>query len=274
MINQVGATSLCYPDREYGKLKRALEGTAGAGYKNVGITSIGGFGEHLMPEKQSGAEIAAVKDWLAEYGLTCTCIVGPHCLVSPNGVDTFKRRIDLAVTLGTDLVEGGTFWPFNGRRPYREHEWREATELYYFRLGRAAEYAASKGVRIAIETHTGLTHTGEQCLPLLERVDTDVVGIVYDTGNILHRDPEDKPEEDILHVIDNLFSLHLKDFSSDENNRRPGIGEGDVDFPAVFEQLKKSGFTGPMNLEGVGGPTAEESDAKLKGSYDYLCSVL
>lgn len=142
-----------------------------------------------MPERQTAAEVEAVRGWLAEYNLTCTCIVGPHCLNSEDGVTRFKRRIDLAVALGTDLVEGGTFWPFNGRLPYSESEWRRATDLFYYRLGRAAEYAASKGVRITVETHTGLTHTGEQCLPLLERVDTDVVGITYDTGNILHRDP-------------------------------------------------------------------------------------
>ena len=274
MLEKLGCTTLCYPVRQYDHLKRALEGIAGAGFRGVGVTSIGGFGEHLMPEKQTAEEIAAVKDWLAEYGLTCTCIVGPHCLNGEDGVARFKQRIDLAVTLGTDLVEGGTFWPFVNRRPYSEQEWREATDLFYYRLGRAAEYAADKGVRISVETHTGLTPTGESCMPFLERVDTDVVGITYDTGNILHRDPSARPEEDIRHVLGHIFSMHLKDFSSDEARRRPAIGEGDVNFPAVFDYLRRSGFTGPCNLEGVGGDTDEASDEMLKASYAYLKSIL
>lgn len=274
MLDQLGCTTLCYPVRQYGHLKRALAGIAKAGFKGVGITSIGGFGEHLMPEAQSADEIAAVKDWLAEYGLACNCIVGPHCLNSEDGVARFKLRIDLAVTLGTDLVEGGTFWPFQNRRPYSETEWREATDLFYYRLGRAAEYAADRGVRITVETHTGLTPTGESCVPLLERVDTDVVGISYDTGNILHRDPSGKPEEDIQHVLGHIFSLHVKDCNPEDPRSRPAIGEGAVDFPAVFEHLRKSGFTGPANLEGVGGDTDGASDEKLKASYAYLASIL
>ncbi len=272
--NQLGCTTLCYPVRQYDRLKRALEGIAKAGFRGVGITSVGGFGEHLMPERQTAAEIEAVRGWLAEYHLTCTCIVGPHCLNSEDGVARFKRRIDLAVTLGTDLVEGGTFWPFNGRLPYSESEWRRATDLFYYRLGRAAEYAASKGVRITVETHTGLTHTGEQCLPLLERVDTDVVGITYDTGNILHRDPSARPEEDIRHVLGHVFSLHVKDYDPKDPRARPAIGQGAVNFPAVFEQLRRSGFAGPANLEGVGGDTEEASDEKLRESYAYLKSIL
>lgn len=274
MLNQLGCTTLCYPVREYDRLKRALEGIAAAGFRGVGIASIGGFGEHLMPEKQGAEQIGAVREWLTEYGLTCTCVVGPHCLNSEDGVERFKRRIDLAVSLGTDLVEGGTFWPFHNQRPYAESEWRRATDLFYYRLGRAAEYADGKGVRITVETHTGLTPTGESCLPLLERVGADVVGITYDTGNLLHRDPSAKPEEDIQHVLSHIFSLHVKDYDPKDPRARPAIGKGAVNFAGVFEQLRRSGFAGPANLEGVGGDTEEASDEKLRGSYAYLKSIL
>jgi sugar phosphate isomerase/epimerase len=274
LIDHLGATTLCYPNRNFDGLKRALRGISDAGFRNVGITSIAGFGEHLMPEKQTETEIESVMEWLGEYGLTCSCIVGPHCLNSDGGVATFKRRIDLALTLGTDLVNGGTFWPFVGKAPYGRTEWREATERFYYRLGQAAEYAADRGVRIAIETHAGLVHTGEQCVPLLARVDTDVVGIVYHTGSVFQHDPHGRPEEDIRHVIGGLFGVHVEDVDAENARSGPRLGEGKVAFPALFQVLTEAGFTGPVCVMGVAPPTVHEADAALKNSYNYLCSIL
>jgi sugar phosphate isomerase/epimerase len=75
-------------------------------------------------------------------------------------------------------------------------------------------------------------------------------------------------------VLGHIFSLHVKDYDPKDPRGRPAVGEGAVNFPAVFDHLRRSGFVGPANLEGVGRDTEEASDEKLRASYAYLKSIL
>jgi len=103
------------------------------------------------------------------------------------------------------------------------------------------DLAARLGLRIGLETE----------LPAAEYRDLvlagshPALGVYYDVGNATARG-FDAPE-DVRVLGPWLVGVHLKD------RRRAGpsvpLGEGDVDFAAVFEALRQVGYRGPLVLQ-------------------------
>ena len=137
-------------------------------------------------------------------------------------------------------------------------------------LTEAANYAHSKGVKLALENHGKLAGRGEQVRALIEDVRSncghDAMGANPDTGNFVLVD------EDSVKAVSEEASLaymvHFKDFEpgpgvysslSGKQYRGTVIGEGAVDLPGCVAALKRSGFNGWLSLEyeGEGDPIAE-----------------
>lgn len=105
-------------------------------------------------------------------------------------------------------------------------------------VNRCAETAAEHGVFLGIENHGGIS--AEQLLTIIERVESDWVGINLDTGNFI----SDDPYADIRLSAPYAVNVQLK-----PNMRRP---DGTV-FPADFEQiaqiLREANYQGFVALE-------------------------
>ena len=229
-------------------------------------SGLAGFAPEVMGEDG----VKALKDRLAEMQLA-PLSVGAYCdLLKPRHQELLLRRIVFAQQLGApNVVSDAT----------RQLEvdaagWRRlVTALRY-----VGDFAADHGVRLALETHGGITRNGALARKLLDAVDHPAVGVNYDTGNIYYYNDDLDPAEDVRQVAERVVQVHLKDTEGGKGEWRfCGLGEGRVDFPAILETLQAAGFKGPYSLEieGLRGEDFNRAQhlARLESSCDYLRKI-
>jgi inosose dehydratase len=131
----------------------------------------------------------------------------------------------------------------------------------------AGDFAADHDVRLGIETHLGLTHSGALVGRLLDEVDHPSVGVTYDTGNIYFYNDDVDPVEDVKHVLGRVVAVHLKDTAGGKGDWAGfcDLGDGKVDLPAIVQALDGVGFLGPyaIELEAKVGQDANRADCLL-----------
>lgn len=262
MLSRLASTTNGYKGSP---LERALQGIASVGLEHVELAAIPGHCEHVIPEKMGKAELAELRRMLTAYGLEAVSISGHVDLTSASGVEALKRRIDLASELEVAIVNTGT----------GEAETREKREDFFRNISDAAKYAASRGVTIALETHGGLTGTGPDCLATIERIGSEWVRINYDPANVIYYRGV-SPEEDIKTIAPYVAHFHIKDQIGGQGVPMfPAVGQGTVDFDAIFAQLKKVGYHGPLSFEveldyAKFFTDPDEEDEALRISIDHI----
>jgi sugar phosphate isomerase/epimerase len=199
------------------------------------------------------AGIQHLRELLAGYALTPVSVSGHADLARRAGVEAFKARIAFAATLGVEIVNTGT-----GHTESAEEE----AQFFAFMEKEILPYAAGQGVRIALETHGGLTGTAEDCLRTLQRLNSPWVGINYDPANVIYYRGV-RPEADIESIASHVIHVHLKDQGGGQGvDDFPPLGDGDIDFVAILRSLAQVGYSGPFSVElevkGVAGPQAED----------------
>ena len=107
-------------------------------------------------------------------------------------------------------------------------------------LKAAAETAEKQGVSLALES----TLSAEQHLQIIDGVGSSAVGVYYDMGNATGFG-YDAPAE-IRELGDAITQMHIKDTGGNH------AGEGDVDFPAVFDAVHAIGYDSWFVLETPG----------------------
>jgi len=137
-------------------------------------------------------------------------------------------------------------------------------------LVESANYASTKGVKLALENHGKLAGRGDQVRAIVEDVRAkcghDSMGANPDTGNFLLVDQDSA--EAVGQVADMAYMCHFKDFapgdgvySSLAGTKFKGtvIGEGSVDLSGCVKVLNDAGFDGWFSLEyeGEGDPMVE-----------------
>ncbi len=88
-----------------------------------------------------------------------------------------KKWVDVASKLGAGHIR-----VFGGKVPDNSSE-AEAAGWVVNVLGRAAEYAGSKGVILGLENHGGITDKAATIIDIVKRVNSPWVAINLDTGN-------------------------------------------------------------------------------------------
>jgi len=212
--------------------------------------------------------IGQLKERLAALGVT-PIVVGAYAdFLNPRHVAALLRRITFARSLGVKAVISDSTRNLD---PTKE-EWRRMVNAMRY----AGDVAADNGVRIGLETHVGLTHSGALVANLLDDVDHPAVGVTYDTGNIYFYNDDLNPVEDIRRVADRVVAVHLKDTAGGKGDWAGfcDLGDGRVDFPAIFQALDSVGFSGPfaLELEATPGQDANRGDClrSVERSISYL----
>lgn len=177
-------------------------------------------------------------------------------------VDQLKRMIDNSLRVGIKQVmsPGGK---------------RELAGTFYEVARRAARYANSVGSMLVLKTHGQLSSTALDCRKALEEVGTEGFGIWYDPGNVLYYDKV-RPETDVVHIAAQVIGVCVKDCRMSEGEPDVAVtpGTGDAALPAVFAELAKAGFSGPMLVECVSGKNFEEITDEARKTCGYLTDVL
>lgn len=213
----------------------------------------------------------AYRELTDDLGLTVESVSSHAPLMEPEkSVRWLRRAVEWVDAWGGDVVNTSE----GGHRPgWMAYE--EAFDLMAYTLRKVTRAAERRDVRVGIEPHEQYTRDVETFERLLGLVDSPAIGVNYDTGNVYMQgnDPvaflEALGPERVVH-------LHAKDISVEDGADRGGgsgttvgcaVGEGVVDWPAVFDLLSDAGFDGVVSVE-CG--TIEEATR----SYEYLTDLL
>lgn len=244
----------------------SLDGIAEAGFDYVGLMSIrlpaGSVGLHALSEEQA----REVGEMVQQRGLKTLSnyYSGPPVAESlEDGIAATKKLIDNCQTAGCrSILMGGT-----GRE--------ELYEDYYRAIAECCDYAAERGVSIALKPHGGLNATGPQCRKAVELVDHENFSIWYDPGNIFfYSDGELDPVEDAPTVAGLVTGMCVKDY---RHPREVALnpGDGQVDFPRLVRRLRAGGFTsGPVVLETLEAGDLPATIANARRARQFLEGIL
>lgn len=270
-VNEIGVSTNTY--HKFG-LDEALKGISKAGFNHVELTSVMGYTEHIVPENMKERDIATLRDQLDEYGLTVLAISGHSDLTTKDGCDHLRAVIELAGKLDAKVVNTGISMQEDPEAGLSE----EAEKSFYENIEDLGDFASANGVNIGIETHDFLK-TAHQGSEILSNIESDSVGLNYDTGNVIFYGGV-RPEEDIKNLKSRDFTcMHLKDKMGGKGDWNfPALGEGEINFEPVFNWLNSIDYKGPVSVEiefdGTEEETLQEVNKAVRDSYDFLEGLL
>ncbi len=202
----------------------------------------------------------------------------------PGAAEFIKRRIDLAEALEAGIIVLGCHHKALGHKPgepagQESQEGKEARYFAYAMLREVADYAADRGVELALEIHAGVMENTAEALRTLEEVNRENLGVNFDTANILYYNETLDAAggaEALATLADRVFHVHLKDIVRGKTRQEhvlPRLGEGEVDFRKVFEILHAVGFYGPFSFEVETFHGATETDDISEYHADVVASI-
>ncbi|MGW7272985.1 sugar phosphate isomerase/epimerase family protein [Streptomyces sp. NPDC054864] len=222
---------------------------------DLGVPGVGLWRE---PVQSYGLERTA--KLVRDAGLTVTTLcrggfltaIEPHARV--RAVDDNRAAIDEAATLGTDtlvLVSGGL--------PVGSKDLHGARSRIAEALAELAPYAASRGVRLAIEplhpmfaSDRCVVSTLAQALDLAERFPASQVGVCVDTYHVWW-DDRAPAQIDRAGRGGRLHAFQLADWVTPLPegvlNGRGQLGEGSVDLRSWRALVEGAGYGGPIEVE-------------------------
>jgi sugar phosphate isomerase/epimerase len=259
---QVGCYTRCFDQYDF---RTALDGIAEAGYRYAGIMTAKGKSWVVVTPKTDPDEAAGIGRDVRERGLKTLSVYGDFAVAEgiEKGAQDLRRLIDNCGACGSpNLLIGGTTD-------------EKVFDNYYKAVAEACPYAAEKGVTITVKPHGGQNATGPQCRRIIERVNKPNFRLWYDPGNVFYYsngglDPVLDSEQ-----VDGIVSgMCVKDWMPPkEVLLTPGTGK--VDFPAVFANLRKGGFTrGPLVVECVKRGEFAEVVAEAKKARLFVESLI
>ena len=240
-----GVNTFIWSDRFDPAQTGLLEQIKQAGFDGVEIP--------LIDPKQ--VQAGELRQLFERTGLECTC-----CAVLPPGLNTvsdddevrrktvahYRDCIETAAAAGARLIAGPLYAPVGylpGRRR-TEDEWKWAVECCQ-QLG---DLLDRTGVTLAIEPlnryETYFLNTTADAVALCRAIAHPKVGILFDT---YHANIEEKS----LPASILTSAPYLKHFHSCENDR--GVpGSGHIEWPPIFDALRKAGYDGWLTIESFG----------------------
>jgi L-ribulose-5-phosphate 3-epimerase len=179
--------------------------------------------------------------------------------------EVLERACELARAFNTTLVRCFDFWRLADQAPFRA--------AMDERLRKAADFAAKRGVVLAIENeHTCNTATGSEAARLLGAVKHSSLQLTWDPGNAEHFGESPFPLGYSKLPKDRIAHLHCKDLvRKDGKPQWAAMGRGVIDWAGQFRALTRDGFKGAATLEthwrGAGTPeeSSRQSLAGLRG---------
>ncbi len=260
MSIELGAFSLCEPDFE-----RFLESSSAAGFPNVALyVSPGRLPFEL--ETLDDKDAARIGDRLRARNLTAVAAGGSSDVMSREGLDVFRRKLDGAARLGVSLFDTGSLATGDKDVSLVEHE----TALFCEGMARAGDAAAERDITICLETHGGLTGTVPNCLALMQRLDHRHVRIGYDPANIRFYEGA-SPLDQLEALVPFIGHVHAKDQVGGKGSAIfPTVGKGEVPYAEIVETLLRCGYEGYVSVERAAGETADERAQELRDAYRLL----
>ena len=144
-----------------------------------------------------------------------------------------KDWIDISVKLGAPCLR-----VFAGGTP-EGHSEAEAHQWTIDGLKECGEYAAPRGVFVALENHGGITSTADGVIELIESVGSEWVRVNLDTGNF-----RQDPYGSLARIAPYSVTAHAKTEIPKE-----GGGKEEADFSKIINMLNEQGYKGYLSIE-------------------------
>ena len=196
---------------------------------------------YYFPEEPSRDYLLNLKEQTFRLGLDIsgTAIGNDFCL--PEGekrqaqLKLCRDWIDHAAVMGAPVIR-----IFAGKVPKGGTE-EAALNLCVAGINESLDYAAEKGVLLALENHGGITATPEQLLSIVERVkDSRWFGVNYDSGNFRTEDPYGDLEKIAPYAVNAQIKVALK---------TPNNEHREADLKRMVEILRAANYRGYVVLE-------------------------
>ena len=167
-----------------------------------------------------------------------------------------KRNVDAAVLMDTRIVRVvGGVWPENVDRD------RVLTNVAEG-LRECVAYGTSRDIQLAFEDHPDVGTKIEDFVEIIRRAETHDLKVNLDTSNPMVS--EDDPVALTELVKSRVVHVHVSDRHADLEHAV--VGEGVVDFPAIFRILREAGYDGWLSME-AGGTRGRQG---IVDSLDYV----
>jgi len=226
-------------------LEEALRVVAEAGFEKVDLL---GRAPHFSPDPlecnpddvKGAADAAGLR--IASLG---TYVGGGFFSEEPSEQEddlaAVHRAVDAAVLFGARAIRV--------LRVPREYDDPELIDRVIPLLRQAAEYASDSNIRMGIENHGGRINGNIDLLKdLFEKVGSRYFGLIYDPCNS-HTHGTDY-REGLAALREHVVHVHFKDArATSEGVQLTMLGEGDIDFRWIGEQLDEAGYDGDFALE-------------------------
>ncbi len=249
------------------------------GFEGVELV-LGEFGP--VQYTSTKADMIALRNKAKEYGLSLYSLVCDQCwqdsLTSTDPArrerahERIKKQIELASYLGCStvlvlpgIVEG--FDPTDEVVPY-ETVYNRALE----EVKALIPYAKQYNIVMALENvWNKFLLSPMEMRDFIDRIDSPWVGSYFDVGNVLING---YPEHWIDILSNRIAKIHFKDFRKEANGGGQFVDllEGDVNYPAVMQCLKKLGYDGWVTAEVF--PDANDPEKVLRVNSAAMDRIL
>jgi sugar phosphate isomerase/epimerase len=195
---------------------------------------------YYFPAEVTPDYLLHLKELTFRLGLSIsgTAIGNDFCLPEGAGRDfqlnMTRQWIDYAAVMGAPAIR-----IFAGQVPKGDTE-AAALDRCVAGINESLQYAAEKGVALALENHGGITATPDQLLAIVERVDhSPWFGVNFDSGNFRTEDPY----ADLARIAPYAINAQIKVAMSVAGKNE------EADLPRIVNILKEAGYRGWLVLE-------------------------
>ncbi len=227
----------------------AISHLAFLGFDGIELTIIQRFTTELST--LDTAERKRIAGLLKQHNLALPAIAAHSNLmdVDPESHKRNMWRLKGGVDLAIDLAQGDELPAVNTTTGGKPNEWETKKDFLVERVSELVEYAASRGVTIAMEPHIGaIIDTPDKVLELLEIVNSPYLKVNFD---ISHFEIVGLPTEDTVSALaDVSVHTHVKDqrgIAPDFEFLIPG--EGPFDYVNYLKLMQKQGYNGFITAE-------------------------
>ncbi len=203
---------------------------------------------YYFPKEVTHDYLMKIKEMTFRLGLDIsgTAIGNDFCIPAGEARDrelTHTREwIDHAAAMGAPVIRifAGKQWADMGRE--------QAVALCVQGIDDSLDYAAARGVFLALENHGGITATADELLEIVRRVKPSPwFGVNFDSGNFVSEDPYAELEQIAPYAVNAQIKVAMM-----RNGRKEP-----ADFARVVDILRNAGYRGYLALE-----YEEEGDPK------------
>lgn len=196
---------------------------------------------YYFPKNVTDEYLANLKQYTHRLGISIsgTAIGNNFCL--PEGearnkqLQDCRNWVDYAAAMGAPVIR-----IFAGNVPKGETE-QAAVARCVAGINESVQYAAQKGVILALENHGGITATPDQMLNIIGQVeDSPFFGVNFDSGNFATADPY----SDLARIAPYAVNAQIK-----VALRKPDRSKYPADLERIVAILKDAKYRGFVTLE-------------------------